>query len=435
MPATIANRGNAYNSAVMNEKRSPAKVRPTPTSVTAPRGFRAAGGVCGLKPSGKSDLALIASEVPCSAAAVFTTSRVKGAPVLVSARHVRNGRAQAVVCNSGASNVATGEQGLKDARTMCAVTAEALGPKLSLDLKDVLVASTGIIGHRLPMNKVTAGIRALAPNLTRGKEADLAAAKAILTTDLIHKTALQRVTLGGKRVTLGGICKGSGMIAPNMATMLAFITTDAAVEPADLRRLLKEVVSETFNRLSVDSDKSTSDSVMVLANGLAGHQVLQSDTADFDQFKSALRQICQDLSYQLVQDGEGVTRIMRVKIVGAGSVQDADRVGRSVVDSPLVKCALHGADPNWGRFAMAAGKSGAKFSMESLSIAIGGISVYQRGQPTATGLKPTRTLERMMAGREVGVILDLGQAAGFEAEWLGCDLSRDYVRINADYTT
>ena len=417
-------------------------VEPSPASVTAARGFLAVGGTCGIKPSGKPDLALIVSDRPCAAAAVFTTNRVKGAPVLVSQKHVRSGRARAIVCNSGTSNVATGSQGIADAQTMCRVTAEALNQTdhEDIDPRDVLVASTGIIGHRLPMQKVEAGIRRLTQELGRGEEADRAAAQAILTTDLIRKAALKRITLGGKRVTLGGICKGSGMIAPNMATMLAFITTDAAVDAPLLRRGLREATAQTFNRLSVDSDKSTSDSVMVLANGAAGHPPIEADTPEWERFRAALTEVCQSLSYQLVQDGEGVTRIMRVRVQGAASVRDADRVGRAVVDSPLVKCALHGADPNWGRLAMAAGKSGAKFGKETLSIDIGDLSIYRHGQPTAEGLAPSAKLAELMERPEVLIRIDLGQSSkdlpqGAEAEWLGCDLSRDYVRINADYTT
>lgn len=405
-------------------------VTKSPRSVTQPAGFRAAGGTCGIKPSGKPDLALIVSDTPCSAAGVFTTNKVKGAPVLVSQRHVRNGKARAIVCNSGTSNVATGEQGLRDAEAMCAATAESLGLKTS----EVLVASTGVIGHLLPMDKVLPGIETLAPNIQRGKRADADAAAAIMTTDLVPKSALRTLTISGKTVTLGGICKGSGMIAPNMATMLAFITTDAAVAPGSLKTALRSAVGQTFNRVSVDSDKSTSDSVMVLANGQAGHREISTPGKNNALFTEALTELCRDLCYQLVQDGEGVTRLMRVRIRGAASVKDADRVGRSVVDSPLVKTALHGADPNWGRIAMAAGKSDAKLSKDKLSIRIGGHSIYERGQPTKLGLNPPAKLDRAMSAKEVLIEVDLGLGKA-EAEWLGCDLSRDYITINADYTT
>lgn len=399
-------------------------------SITQPQGFRAAGGTCGIKPSGKPDLALIVSDFPCAAAGVFTTNKVKGAPVLVSQKHVRNGKARAIVCNSGTSNVATGEQGLRDAEAMCAATAEALGIKPA----EVLVASTGVIGHLLLMDKVLPGIEQLAPQLGRGKSADTAAADAILTTDLVRKTATRTLELSGKTVILGGICKGSGMIAPNMATMLAFITTDAAIAPGILKAALRYAVAQTFNRVSVDSDKSTSDSVMVLANGQAGHRSINAPGKNLNLFTESLTELCRDLSYQLVKDGEGVTRLMRVRIVGAASEKDADRVGRSIVDSPLVKTALHGADPNWGRIAMAAGKADVKLSKDKLSIRIGGMSIYELGQPTKIGLNPPAKLEKAMGKKEVLIEVDLGLGQA-EAEWLGCDLSRQYITINADYTT
>lgn len=407
--------------------------RTSPTSITQPKGFRAAGGTCGIKPSGKPDLALIVSDVPCATAAVFTTNKVKGAPVLVSQKHVRNGKARAIVCNSGTSNVATGEQGVRDAEAMCTATAKALGMRYP---GEVLVASTGVIGHRLPMDKVLPGIADLAPTLARGKQADTAAAQAILTTDLVRKTALRKITLGtpGKTVTLGGICKGSGMIAPNMATMLAFITTDAAIAPGILKAALRDAVAHTFNRVSVDSDKSTSDSVMILANGLAGHRPITTPGKHFNAFTEALTDLCRDLCEQLIWDGEGVTRIMRVRVSGAASAKDADRVGRSVVDSPLVKTALHGADPNWGRIAMAAGKSDAKLHKDKLSIRIAGMDIYRQGQPTKLGLNPPAKLAKAMAAKEVIIEVDLGLGHA-AAEWLGCDLSREYIHINADYTT
>jgi glutamate N-acetyltransferase/amino-acid N-acetyltransferase len=404
--------------------------RPAARSLTLPAGFRAAGGTCGIKPSGRPDLALIVSDRPAVAAGVFTTSAVKGAPVLVSQKHVRHGRARAIVCNSGTSNVATGQQGLRDAEAMCERAAEALNLKAS----EVLVASTGVIGHLLPMDKILPGIDELTPQLKRGKAADEAAARAILTTDLIHKTASRKVQIGGHTVTLGGACKGSGMIAPNMATMLAFITTDAAVAAGPLRRALRQATTQTFNRLSVDSDKSTSDSVFVLANGAAGHPRIEAEGADYIAFVEVLTDLCRDLAYQLVQDGEGVTRLMRVTVKGAASEKDADRVGRSIVDSPLVKCALHGADPNWGRIAMAVGKSGAKVDPQALSIRIAGLGIYDRGQPTALGLDPPAKLGRAMQKFEVPITVNLGVGAA-EAVWLGCDLSRQYVHINADYTT
>lgn len=397
---------------------------------TCPRGFRAAGGAFGIKASGRPDLMLLASDRPCTAAAVFTKNKIKGAPVLISQRHVRRGRARAIVCNAGCSNVATGEEGMEDAIAMCRATGEALG----VEPGHVLVASTGVIGRALPMGRIVPGIETLAGQLSRGREADAAAARAIMTTDTRPKAAVRHVTIDGKRVTLGAICKGAGMIAPNMATMLAFITTDAAVSAKVLRALLRNAVSRTFNRMTIDSDTSTSDSVMVLANGAAGNAAIMGPGEAHDALGAALTDLCRDLCEQLVRDGEGVTRLLRIRIEGAGSARDADRVGRAIADSPLVKCAAHGGDPNWGRLAMAVGKSGAKIDPAKLSIDLAGKTVFAAGQPTKLGLKPTQALQRAMQRDELPIRIALG-VGDANADWLGCDLSREYVTINADYTT
>lgn len=400
------------------------------SGVTCSKGFRAGGAACGIKPSGKPDLMLLASDRPCVAAGVFTRNKVKGEPVKVSRRHLRDGAARAIVCNSGVSNVATGTQGKRDAEAMCAAAAEALG----VDAGDVLVASTGVIGRALPMGKILPGIAALAPQLVRGRAADAEAAHAIMTTDTVPKTGVRRLTIDGKRITLGGMAKGAGMIAPNMATMLAFITTDAAVAPAALQPMLADAIGQTFNRMTIDSDTSTSDSVMVLANGAAGNKPIRAKGPAGRAFATALTALCRDLCEQLVRDGEGVTRLIRIHITGAKSAADADKVGRAIADSPLVKCAVHGGDPNWGRLAMAVGKSGAAIKPDKLSIAIAGMPVFDAGQPTKLGLKPTKALEKAMANDEV--VIDIGLGVGkAEAQWLGGDLSRDYVTINADYTT
>ncbi len=414
----------------MKPKPLKTKQKPHLFGVTSPRGFAAAAGTCGIKASGKPDLMLLVSDTPCAAAGVFTTNQIKGAPVIISQRHVKNGKAQAIVCNSGCSNVATGERGIEDAITMC----RAAGAAVGVEPGHVLVASTGVIGRALPMGKITPGIESLAGQLSRGREADAAAAHAIMTTDTRPKSAVRRVTIDGQRITLGAICKGAGMIAPNMATMLAFITTDAAVSPGVLRRLLRVAVSQTFNRMTIDSDTSTSDSVMILANGAAGNPRIDQAGDACLALGEALTDLCRDLCEQLVRDGEGVTRLLRIRIEGAASVKDADRVGRAIADSPLVKCAAHGGDPNWGRLAMAVGKSGAKVSPDKLSIDLAGKTVFADGQPTKLGLNPTNALERAMRRDElpIRITLGVGQAG---ADWLGCDLSREYVTINADYTT
>ncbi|MFW6336756.1 MAG: bifunctional glutamate N-acetyltransferase/amino-acid acetyltransferase ArgJ, partial [Phycisphaeraceae bacterium] len=354
-------------------------------------------------------------------------------PALSGARE----RAQAIVCNSGISNVGTGERGIADAEAMCKAVAERLGEHeafagAKIARGDVLPASTGIIGRPLPMEKITAGIATLIPTLARGDDADHAAARAILTTDHHPKTASRTVELSTGSATIGGIAKGAGMIAPNMATMLAFLTTDADLEPRTLRQLLKAAAARTFNRVSIDGDTSTSDMVLVLANGAAGCAV-RSD-ADVEAFAAALDDLCRDLAEQLVRDGEGVTRLMEVTIRGAATINDADRVGRAVVDSPLVKTALHGGDPNWGRLVMAVGKSGAKIRPVTLSIAIGGIEVLQAGEPTYLDAAAYAAIESIMQRDRVPIVIELGMGTQ-QATWIGCDLSREYITINADYTT
>ena len=400
-------------------------------SITRCLGFRAAGGTCGIKPSGKPDLMLIVADVPCAAAAVFTTNRVVGAPVTVNQRHLRTtaGRARAIVCNSGVSNSATGAQGVRDADAMCRAVAGAIGCARD----EVLVSSTGVIGRRLPMPRVLDGIAKLGARLDRGAAADAAAAGAIVTTDLRTKSAFRRVRLGGRTVSLAGIAKGSGMIAPNMATMLVFVVTDCAIAARPLRSALRQAVSDSFNRISVDQHTSPSDTVLTLASGLAGNRTITTAAGrDHAAFARALTGLCRDLAYQIVRDGEGATRVFRVRVRGARTVADADRIGRAIVDSPLVKTAVHGGDPNWGRVVTAAGYSGAAIRPERMSLAIGGVPVYARGTPVE--VRAARRLATIMRASEITFTLDVGLGRA-SAEWLGCDLSREYVAINADYTT
>ena len=401
-------------------------------SITVPRGFQAAGTACGIKPSGKPDLALIVANRPCVAAGQFTRNRFPGAPVIVARRHIRSGSAAAIVCNSGVANVATGPQGLRDARSMCRQVAAILGCRQ----QQVLPCSTGVIGPRLPMEKVAAGIDAAAAALARGRQADAAAARAILTTDLVPKSAQRTVGVAGARrpVHLGGIAKGSGMIAPNMATMLAFITSDAALEPEALRAALTEAVNASFNRISVDGDTSTSDAVLVLASGQGATTPISGPGRRYNAFVHALGDLCQDLAEQLVKDGEGATRVFTVDVQHAANQRDADRVGKSIANSPLVKSAVNGADPNWGRLVMAVGKSGARVVPEKLSLAIGDVVIFRHGVPVPIAARNRQKLMRLMRRKQVSfnVDLNLGSAA---SHWLGCDLSHQYVTINAQYTT
>ena len=400
---------------------------PSLPGITYPRGFRAVGGTCGIKESGKPDLVLIVADQPCAAAGMFTTNKIPGAPVIVSKRHVKSGKARAIVVNSGCSNVATGKAGEQDAVKMC----EELASHVGCPASQVLVCSTGIIGRRLPMAKIIPGIGQLFAKLSSGPTIDAEVATAILTTDLVTKTSYRCVTIAGKEVRIAGIAKGSGMIQPNMATMLAFITTDAAISPALLRKALKGAVNSTFNRLSVDHDTSTSDSVMLLASGQAKNAMIRAAGRALDAFTAALTEVCKELAYQVVKDGEGATKVFHVHVTGAKSVRDADLIGYAITGSPLVKTAVHGADPNWGRLAMAVGRSGASVNPAKLTITIGGTTVFKKGVNLNADLAP---LEAHMKGKEILFEIDLGLGK-YAAQWMGCDLSREYIAINADYTT
>ena len=407
-----------------------AKTRTTHSrSITAPKGFRAAGGTCGIKTSRRPDLALIVADAPCRATAVFTTNQVAGAPVIIGREHIRSGRVQAIVCNSGIANVATGKRGLADARRMCRAVANAIGCRP----EHVLPNSTGVIGEPLPITKIVAGIDKLAGKLAGGPDADAAAARAIMTTDKNPKAALRRVRIGGRIVRIGGIAKGAGMIAPNMATMLAFITTDADIVLPRLRAALREAVNAdaSFNRLSIDSDTSTSDTVTLMASGQAGNPMIRARGCHERLFADALIDLSRDLSYQIVSDGEGVTRVIRCTVEGAKTDDDAMRVARTIIDSPLVKTAVHGSDPNWGRIAMAAGRSDARIDLKAMAIGIGNVTVYRNEQPTRFDLA---RVQRLMRQDEVALTVRIGRGKG-RCVMLGADLTRAYVTINADYHT
>ncbi|MBI1337787.1 MAG: bifunctional glutamate N-acetyltransferase/amino-acid acetyltransferase ArgJ [Phycisphaera sp.] len=397
-------------------------------SVTAPRGFRAGGATCGIKASGKPDLAVIVADGPCAAAGMFTKNKFPGEPVKVCKRHLRTGFVRAIVANSGCSNVCTGERGQRDALEMCRLVAQSCGLKAG----EVLPCSTGVIGKYLPMEKIGRGIPALCAKVGRGTAFDQAAAVAIMTTDLVPKSAVRRVKIGGSTVTIGGIAKGSGMIQPNMATMFAFLTTDARLTPTQCKTALREAVNTTFNRLSVDHDTSTSDTVLLLASGASSNKVL--DAKGLAAFTRALTELCGDLAYQIVKDGEGVTKVVRVRVTNARSQRDADKVGYTVTGSPLIKCAVHGGDPNWGRLVAAVGRSGAAINPRKLSIHIGEVCVGRDGQALTHAVKVQNKLEQTMKKSEITFTIDLGMGKA-STEWLGCDLSKEYVSINADYTT
>ncbi len=422
-------------------------------SVTLPKGFRAAGTTCGIKPSGKPDMALIVADVPCAAAAVFTRNRLPGAPIIAGKRHLRDGKAQAIVINAGVANDATGQEGIDNAITTCKRVTEELATRhgIALNFRDVIPSSTGVIGPQLPMDKISQGVIDLVKNLARGPKPDADASRGIMTTDLTPKPGNTSVKLGNTTARLGGIAKGSGMISPNLATMLVFITTDAAIKPAMLKLALKKATTASFNRISVDQHTSPSDTVAILASGLAGNRTITRPGKAFDQFTEKLTGLCNNLAYQIVKDGEGATRVFHVAVSGARSERHADRVAKAVVDSPLVKTAVHGGDPNWGRIVTAAGYAGVPITPNTLSLTIagqvaagksgsqasgggGGVCVFNQGVPTRLTSLENKRLKAAMKQKEVYFTLDLGQGNA-AVSWLGCDLSREYIRINAEYTT
>jgi glutamate N-acetyltransferase/amino-acid N-acetyltransferase len=398
--------------------------------ITAVPGILASGVVAGIKPSGRKDLALIHSPSPARSAAVFTTNQVKGAPVLVSMEHARGGALQTIVANSGCSNVCNGERGLRDAREM----AKQVADLLRVPASHVLVASTGVIGHPLPMDKIRAAIPKLVTSLS--PQGGRAAAEAILTTDTRTKEAALRCEIGGRTVTFGGVAKGVGMIEPHLATMFCFVTTDAAVARGALDPILKRAVERSFNRITVDSDTSTSDTVAVIANGLAENPPVDRGGRGSRDFAVALEALAGRLARMLVQDGEGATKLVSITVRGAASRRDALVAARSVANSPLVKTAINGQDPNWGRIMMALGKSAARVEQDKVAISFGDERqterVIERGMLREGVLLPR--VREIMGGQGYDITIDLGIGRGEERVWT-CDLSEEYVRINAKYTT
>lgn len=419
-------------------------------SVTTPLGFRAAAATAGIKPSGKPDLALIVrDEVPgaiAGCAMSFTRNQLVGAPIIIGQGARKSALAggrpvRAILINAGNSNAATGEQGLKAARTCMAAVAE----RLRTTAEEILPSSTGVIGRPFPLAKVTTAIPGLAESLARGDATDAAAAAAIMTTDLVPKTARSQVDLDGMTVRMGAIAKGSGMIAPRLdsathtlpsATMLAFITTDAPIASVDLQAALDQVTDDTFNAISVDNHPSCSDTVVILSSGQAagaGGQTIRRGDRRFTGFTRALHDLCWNLANQIVTDGEGATRIFDVYVTGAPTVEAARAVAREIVNSPLVKCAIHGRDPNWGRIVTAAGNAGVPFNPDRASLTLGPVRVYNKGVPVVEALSDQRLADHLAAKR-IAVNLELG-AGRAAARMVGCDLSAQYVSINADYTT
>jgi len=394
--------------------------------VSAVPGIQAGGVAAGIKPSGKKDLALIYSPTPARVAAVFTSNQVKGAPVLVSMEHARSGIAQAIVASSGCANVCTGEQGLRDAREMT----KLVGELLRMPAKHVLIAATGVIGVPMPMDKVRAALPKLVKALS--PQGGRAAAEAIMTTDTRPKEAALRVDIGGRPVTLGGIAKGVGMIEPHLATMFCFVATDAVIAPDALRPVVRRAVEGTFNRITVDGDQSTSDTVAVLANGVAENAPLAPGARGLRGFARALEALMQRLARMLVADGEGASRLVTVTVRGAATRRDAVVAARSVANSPLVKTAIAGQDPNWGRIMMALGKSPARVEQQRVAIAFDDELLVEQGM-LREGARIGRIRE-IMGRPEYAITVDLGLGRGEDRVWT-CDLSEEYVRINAKYTT
>ncbi len=397
--------------------------------VCAAKGFRASGIHCGIrKNKTKADLALICSDTPCSAAAVYTTNLVKGAPLTVTKKHLENGIAQAVIINSGNANTCNAN-GIEVAETMCSYAAKGLG--LSSD--DVLVASTGVIGQPLPLEPIENGMEKLVSELSY--EGSNAAAMAILTTDLVKKEISVEFELGGKTCRMGGIAKGSGMIHPNMATMLVFVTTDAAISPAMLQKALSEDVQKTFNMISVDGDTSTNDNVIVLANGCAGNAVVEKEDEDFAIFMKALNTVTVALSRMIASDGEGATKLLECSVQGAATEKDAKIVAKSVICSSLLKAAMFGADANWGRILCAIGYSGAAVDVNKVSVSFvngkGRVLVCENGAGVDFSEEAAKEI---LLEKEIEIRIGLGDGDASATAW-GCDLTYDYVKINGDYRT
>ena len=397
--------------------------------VCAAKGFSANGVHCGIrKNQGKKDLSLIFSSVPCSAAAVYTTNLVKGAPLTVTKKHLSNGIAQAVICNSGNANTCNAG-GIEIAEEMSALAAKALG--ISPD--DMIVASTGVIGQPLSIDPIAAGLPELVAGLS--PEGGKAAAEGIMTTDTVMKEVAVEFTLGGKTCHLGGIAKGSGMIHPNMATMLVFLTTDAAITPAMLQKALSGDIAGTFNMLSIDGDTSTNDMVTVLANGLAGNPIVDAEGEDFTAFMKALNSVTIALCRKIAGDGEGATKLLECKVTGAADLATAKTVAKSVICSSLLKAAMFGADANWGRVLCAIGYSGADVDVSKIGVSFrsakGEIKVCENGAGVPFSEEKAKEI---LLEKEIEILVSLGAGPCGAAAW-GCDLTYDYVKINGDYRT
>ncbi len=394
-------------------------------TATSPKGFQAGATYAGINKKAKHglDLGILLSEVPGVAAAVFTTNRIKAAPVVLCQQRLQGGKATAVVVNSGCANACTGEQGLADAAETAKLAAKSMG----LSPEDVLVASTGVIGLPLPIKLIRASIERIVLSTDGGHKL----AKAMITTDTVTKETAVATTIDGVEFIVGGVAKGSGMIHPNLATMLCFLTTDAAVAPDFLKSALQKAVDVSFNMVSVDGDTSPNDMVLIIANGLAGNEPILQGSAPADAFQQALGKVCIYLAKSIARDGEGATKLIEVTVNGAPSIAEARLAARTVVSSPLVKAAVHGGDPNWGRIIAAVGRSGVEVVESKIDLYIGDICLVEGGRPLPLS---KQSLGRVLEGNEVPISLSLNLGTSTATAW-GCDLSKEYVTINSQYTT
>ena len=404
-------------------------IKPVAGGVCAAKGFLASGIHCGIrKNQAKRDLSLILSEVPAAAAAVYTTNLVKGAPLLVTKAHLQNGRAQAVICNSGNANTCNAD-GIEIAERMAA----RVGSELNLPAEDIVVASTGVIGQPLNIGVIEAGIPALVSALS--PDGSGAAVEGIMTTDTVKKEVSVSFTVGGRECRMGGIAKGSGMIHPNMATMLVFLTTDCAVSPGMLSRALSSDIRETFNMVSIDGDTSTNDMVVILANGMAGNPEITEEGEDFEAFMQALNTVNVALCKKIAGDGEGATKRLDCIVTGASDHDTAKTVAKSVICSSLLKAAMFGADANWGRVLCAIGYSGAKTDISKISVSFrseaGTVAVCKNGAGIPFSEEEAK---QVLLKSEIEILVDLGSGDAAAEAW-GCDLTYDYVKINGDYRT
>lgn len=399
------------------------------SQVSLPRGFRSSGSTCGIKASGKPDLSLFVSDCPASAAGVFTTNKVCGAPVILSRERVPSAQARAVVINSGNSNAATGEQGIANARTMTAAVAQELG----CAPEAVMVCSTGVIGVQLPMPVILKGIPGGAALLGSTDQHLLDAATAMMTTDTFPKLTSVDIAVGGGSIRVAGVCKGAAMIAPNMATMLAVVMTDAALTPEQCQQSLRFGVDRTFNCISVDGHMSTSDTVLLLANGASG---VMLNAADLDRVRDAIQQVCQKLATDIIRDAEGADHFITIDVTGLATRDAAFRMAKEIADSALVKTAITGGDPNWGRIVSAAGYAGVDFDTAFVSLTINGVEVYRAGTPVP--FDASALSKELKSKREVHLVLSVsgGPCSGTESvRFWTSDLTAEYVRLNSEYTT